>query len=1327
VRSALAKPYRVAVLAADVALDGADHVFQREASALAWVAAIELLQRHPAVAVLDADATPLEPVDGHYAPRGANRGARCDDAVYAPSRRDELVWLEVSLAARTSSVRLHGTRAGGAAQTFEGAGRTLGDQLHNALSAWATARELGSFPRRADPASGEEVAVAVRVVAPLLVEQARLGRVAPRATTAPLAAEPDDAAVTALRLDGAAVLAELDGDDEARRKQVRLTAARLPAAWRVAALRLVELALGDDLADAILAVDPEHPQALLRASERHGEPAVLRRVLASAPCWSAAYVALAGGPPTSDADEFERVAAAAFAAVCRPGDAEVGAAVARRLADAGRTDEAVRIVAVTARDDLALELHARTGRAGAYVAAALRALAAHGAGESAAPVDPAVVAVELRVAAALAAVGRRDDAIALATRRLVDHELAWPREVRALAAWRDDARERGLATARAAGFRGDDAGAVAAFATAAPTTAADLALLLDALVALGREDEVVLAHAEHGALGGGDGGAVVRLAAACALMAAGEWRRGLDEMWRVALTEPGRDEHVALARCGIFLACAPLPVIEAALAERLAVGAPMLARRMARDVADFTPAAAKSGVVARALGKVTAVDFDAGWLAGFAQDTRSRRALDAVFADATVAKPDDELARADTLVNRWVEAVHAEVASDADLAQAACYAAGQALARYLAATTRPPSVIAGALRTVAAEALALARRLAGAVTDRDARAVLAAVDTPLRRADRWLGYAWLGSVERALALDERSRGELAGFARDLPTVASRLLGPEEAAMLAMAVARLHRDRPDGWAATCTAHAMRLAMHTGRTGADEWADAVAAQHAARQLEVDDAIDQLHVACYLAEGSSPAPCVHAARVLFGVGRAPAALAALCAGLGAATPAWRDANLAGIAEAWGGSKLDVPFPFDKVAAGVFDALSAGEHARAEKLARWAIAYDPTNAEAQRNLGLALAHQGKVADAMRHLVRGTRDQAAQVLAGVLYQAGKLADAMAVLDYASRSYTRADQWLGYAGIAYAAMDNPRTAAAYRRAHALDPASLDPGQLNAFAGVLGEVGDHAGCARIAGALLAVAGDDAMWKSSAWNHLASAALGEGRFDDAIAHAERAIAANPVAANAPAFAATLSRARARQHVAAPPLALPKQQRDPVFAQLDGGNLAAVAARLADEVERARSDWRLRRTALAAARYRDDGLRCVEVGRAARAAGFATLADTIGQVDRDAVIARALALRVREQAMFPRDPVPTATRTVAAAPAFVDRVVVPTSQITRAKDYVALLRALAALQPRDALVEFGLDEAAFEEVARAWSAAFAEDPALVEVIAAGLIERR
>src|SRR5262249_59502217 len=118
--------------------------------------------------------------------------------------------------------------------------------------------------------------------------------------------------------------------------------------------------------------------------------------------------------------------------------------------------------------------------------------------------------------------------------------------------------------------------------------------------------------------------------------------------------------------------------------------------------------------------------------------------------------------------------------------------------------------------------------------------------------------------------------------------------------------------------------------------------------------------------------------------------------------------------------------------------------------------------------------AQQGKSPEARHHLMRSPPEQATQILCGPLYQIGTLDDAMTVLDYASRWYVRADQWLIYGGIAYAAMDNPRTVRAYALAYQLDPAALDASQLNAYAPLLHQLGDHPTCETIAQHLLPLA-------------------------------------------------------------------------------------------------------------------------------------------------------------------------------------------------------------------------------------------------------------
>ena len=1391
---ALRKPHRVAFLVPELAVEGADAPNALEAGLLLWVACIEACQRHPGLAVYDAESTPLVSQDGHFTPHHARPGATPTDSFYGPARRDELAWLELALP-RTSAVRLHTLARDGKHETFDALGRNVGEQIHQVIERWLAARGLGALPRRFEAAEAADLLAAVRVLAPVLSEQARayvqledhawtmtvdagaadrtdLGDVELGGGSGP--AGPAAPAAPAASADPAAGGERLAGPSAPSRRIGRALAARLSATLKAAALRLLVLALREDLTDLVLAVDPEQPQALFdrfRATVARGRDyALLRRIVASAPCWARPYGELvdddsvdpgaAGQAPPS---ELETVAGAGLAAMCRPGQLDVLETAADRLDDNGRVDEGIRLLerAVALHHGSSgahialVNLHRRTDRQGAWLAQAQRSGHLHGC-----PMDPFLpwypdqIQIDLLVADALLHVGRLDEAIALRANRLEGREASWPRHARILANWRKDPRFVARCYAREGYLRGDPARAVEGFGRVEPHDAVEVATFLDALVAMGREDEVVLAWSQFG-LGKQLTEPVARLAAARCLLAAGEWRRGVEELWRVELTEPGRDDQAAIARAGRLLSCAPLEVLEAALGERVANGASTLARRMARDIADFAPDAARSSIVLRALGKLVPVEFDPAWLAGFPVATRSRRAIDALFADHVGPSATDRprpadpragaLARADHLVNRWLEVVFAEAGEDDDagLAQAAAYAGAQALGRYLAATTRAPSPLAGGYRAVAAEALALVWRHRRSLGDREARAVLGVLDPLLRRVDRWVGSQWLGTVERSCAIDERASGDVAGFAREHATAAARILGPEETAVLSASVARLHRVRPDGWASAVAAQAGRLASHTGYAGAEEWADALAAQLAALELERDDAIDGLHTACYLAEGKTARPCMHAARALLAAGRPPAAFSVLCAGLGAAgtDDAWRAEQVASLAAAWKRATIDVPLELDAIAAQMFEALQKAEPARAEKLGRFAVATDPRNAEAHRNLGIALAQQGKIPEALHHLMRGTPEQATQILGGLLYQNGKLGDAMAVLDYASRWYVRADQWLTYGGIAYAAMDNPRTVRAYAIAYQLDPDAFDPSQLNAYAGVLDEVGDHTTCERIARQLLRVAGDDLVWKTHAWAHLACVAGSQHDFDRAVELAQQAVDQNPVPETAAGFAATLERVRAR--ITSPPavLAPPGTLREPVFHLLEAGDFAAASAMIGD------ASWRVRRAALAATRFRFASENDVDVTPRARAAATAALAETTGLVDREAAVTRDLALAIREQAYFARDPVPRLgdrmTRDAfyhefrarggvvlgdaAPAPAkFVDRVVVPDGRLARVSDYVALLRDLAALTPREALAQFDLDDLGYVEVAKAWAAAIEADPTIAQTIAAGLAKR-
>jgi len=142
---ALRKPHRVAFLLPDLTMDGAEVSLEPEAALLLWVALIDVCQRHPGLAVYDPESTPLFPHEGHFAPAHAVIGALPTDAFYASTRRDELLWLELS-APKVGAVRLHTVARDGHKQSFDALGKNLGDQIQQVLTAWLSARGAGPLP-----------------------------------------------------------------------------------------------------------------------------------------------------------------------------------------------------------------------------------------------------------------------------------------------------------------------------------------------------------------------------------------------------------------------------------------------------------------------------------------------------------------------------------------------------------------------------------------------------------------------------------------------------------------------------------------------------------------------------------------------------------------------------------------------------------------------------------------------------------------------------------------------------------------------------------------------------------------------------------------------------------------------------------------------------------------------------------------------------------------------------------------------------------------------------------------------------------------------------
>jgi tetratricopeptide (TPR) repeat protein len=1294
---------RVAILLPELHLDEADRAVEAEAGVLLWSALCETLAPHAGVGLFAPWSMEMTRSGGRWVARRAQRDESTMRELLDGERRDELLWLEV----RGGVVRLHSHAVDGQRRSFDALGHELGAQIAAVLTAWLAERQLAPLARPFAAISLEDLLIAARALAAIDFK-----------ADVPVVADEDDSdEEEQTPEEDSEEQSDEETDDEGadndegeepsappgptREERLAAGIAKLAVPLKTAAISLLAMGLGADDAPHLRALDANHPFA------GNEDP---REALAAWPSSPQALIALAELPAGDGAPSaLERVAAAGQALMHAPGDYRIAVSASSVLSKANLDDEALRAMA-RATDpynspahQALLDRYLGTERLGAWLEQSHRSASVHGCPmDSPWPWTSDQIRIDLACATSLMQCGRLDEAIALRANRLEGREAAWPYHTRILHKWRKDPRFVAWCYAREGYFRGEDGRVIEGFGRIEPDDGIDAGMFLDGLLGVGRDWEVSLAWA-HFVKGRRFASPFSRLAAGRALFAVGHWRDGLEELFFVELRHPSGGHHTQVAHALRLVGAASLDELMAAVDERLEAGARTLASRLARNIADFLPDAADE--LADALHEAER-EFDAAWLDAFPATTRGRAATDALFAELAAAPPTQ--ANADALVNRWREAVVALPADDKPgMAEAHAYVATQALARYL---TAPSSLMTGALRTVAAEAIDGAARVAADLSTPMVEAVFAVLEPAAAAAEQTLALDWLAHFERRLAVDERREDGPA------PRLPERVLTPERLAV--------------------ETNASTHAFATGGVGAVEWADAIAQQ--AGEMSEEDVLDALGSAAFLSIGDDIGPTLHATHALFAAGQGEAAFRTVCAGLAGVKDAFRDKRIESLAAPWKAAQLDVPFSFKAAATEIFNSLQKGNPARAERISQWVLALDSNNAEAHRNAGLAYTQQAKVEAGMEHLMRATRDQATQLLSGVLYHCKHIPQAMAVLDYASRWYTRADQWLTYGGVAYGAMDNPRTVKSYGLAYTLDPDAFDASMLNAYAGVLDEVGDFAMCERVARHLLRVAGEDLTWLTNGWNHLACAFIGQGKLAEAVELAEKAVAQNPLPDNNEPFAKTLGRAKSGEKPVVPPLVPTEPQRPAIYTLVDDSDLQNASAQLGD------ADWRVKRAALRAARYRFGSESRVAVTPRARAAAEQILVESAGSDDVQAALCRSFALEIRAQSDFARDPMPwlgdRMTRenfytefrarggiVLGEAPVqravFVDREVVPGSKIATASAYVSLLRDLASMKPDAALAKHGLDAAAYIEVAKAWAAALDNDAAVVATVEAGL----
>jgi tetratricopeptide (TPR) repeat protein len=1274
---------------------------------------------------------------------------------FEDDRRDEVLWFELALPAARRAT-LHARLWDDREETFEALGGGLSELLQRCLCAWLEARGLPPLGAL-EPFDGAAFLEVCRLLAPVLAQAASAE---PAAAVVP--EPPGEEAGSGLRL------VEGDAVDESPAAAMEEAAAPSatgfaalgvspPAVLAVPFLRVVELCCTVAAHEEILAVDPGNPDALrssflARLGQGRDFPAI-RRVIAAAPGWGKPYLSLRAlegdredeeeaartGAPT----EEEELTAQGWAALCMPANEYALQNYAWSLAERARKPEALRlwerVVALDPKDlDKRLTLmdqQGKVGRLGSWWHTAMqhdRIAEATGCGSGLSAIFGSRERTRIRneLASAYLNVGRMDEAIQILFHSIHGQHDEFPGDAQELEWMQSSPELVARSYAREGHFRGDLGRVLEGFGRAEPEDSADLAMFLEALVATGRAGEAVLAWAH---LGQGQHlrWPLARLAAARALLLTGRTGEAVRELLTVEQGWASHGLDVALCRAWRLAAARPMEEIEAVIEGSTRRAGRRYAALVARHVADFHPGAAGSRALARALGPRAPLAFDEAWLGGFGPDTPARGAVDALFARA-LAADGSEPERADRLVSAWPDSVLTNVRQEdfASTAAATAYVVAQSLARYLAATTGEPGPLCGGLRQVASESLQALGRLRDSLALADLRAILAALE-PGCGLDPWLVDPWLLRLERKLGVEEGVHGRLARVTDGLPGVAALLRGPERVAAEAREAFALGKERPEGWAPRALALFERSGRASDLDFEEPWAGAAAAA-----LSGDDRLDVLQFLAELSEHNA-APAVLAATELFEHGRSEDALEVLCERLGSGGEDWRNEVLEKLQTAWKKGRLDVPLEFKKGAGRMFEALQKGDLATAVRLGRWLRARDPDNAEVHRNLGIAQAGVGDVAGALASFCRATKEQGTQLCSGVLHQQGRVAEAMAVLDYASRWFTRAEQWLTYGGIAYAAMDNPRTVRAYANAYALDPEALDASQLNAYAGILDEVGDWVTCEKMARLEEERAGGDLLWQTCAWHNLACAHIGLGRFDEAIALAKKAVKKNPLPDNAAVFQQTLGRAQARQLPVPPEAAAAGGDAGPFAGYLDG-DLSAGG----DVLQSA--GWPGRRAALLAARFRYDSENALLASPRAVRGAREVLGATDGTVDEEALLTRLLALETRETALFAWDDPPylgdrwTRARfmelfrerggiIVGEAReedlSFEDRQVLGAGPVRTVLEYAALLRAIRG-GPGAALTARGLTLPDYESLCAAWASALAADEELCRTVRKALL---
>ncbi|MEZ4360515.1 MAG: hypothetical protein R3B48_10055 [Kofleriaceae bacterium] len=1171
--------------------------------------------RHPILSVSDFDDERL--FDDHGRPLDVRHADFEDnvDWLFRVGRRHEVLWLELASDERAvRRLKLRARLPGRDGGAWEGRGASLSAQLGHAISAWLQERRLPYLPSP-PPFELLDLRGAASELASVEAAAAQL-----RGTQAP---------------------AELG---------------RVPARLTVAYYRvLAELfpRLGRALDHAILDVEPGHPVArrnLYVAGVLRGDTdrRDILPVVLQAPMYGKPHLSVWGEPFAADRPvEGMGVRHQGIAASLMPSNPYACHNYSLQLAEKGRVEESYRWAdraSVVGPDFGSAQLDCvrrlrQAGRPGhAYAEGQYRCRdilerAAEGElppGEAHAPHHAALLLAFVHLD-----IGRLDEAIALADDALAKlpddpatlEAFGWAQK--RVAHWKRDPWLLARAYAAEGFHRGDPGRAVSGFMRGRLSDSEDLAMLIDALVTLGRQDEALIAFRHYQGIDSeaivGDGKA--RLAAAKAMMIAGQLFDAMEQIQIVQLRRNQSRFESEINRLLRLACCWSTPEWEQVIERRLDQGATHLAQLAARDLADFLPDF-DTPLVREALGLRRPFALDPAWLTEFAAELPEAGDSARVILERLQLPNDDALRTADTLAQEWWVTLVASSRDREAHAAGAMLALGVALARYLASASGPPTPISGAYRHVATEALYVVRRARYHLAPKAIHALLRLLDR-LVFCPEWLLDTWLLRVERALDIEAEHGSYVTDLLADLPLVKRLFRGDERIGWELRLAHDLARDPSQYEAAAALFERVSRAIEGG--------SAAAAWSAAAESSPTPAafIDVHWIAAVANPTGVAAPWMRLARYLFDDGLAEEACEAACRGVATLAVEERVAALTTLEARWGASELPIPFAATSAYDQGLQAASAGDVEVAARHLRWASAQEPGNTTYVERYAMCLVQRDQPDEAVRALARVQRGEAPYLIGKAFLETGRPELALSVLRYASKRFRTPEAWQTLAAAAADAGEYRIASTALR--HAIDAgAQLDVDLLSRYAIALMRVGEFPACEAIATQLIGRAGGDPDAKRVGLHCMARALAGQGRHLDAHAYAKSALELAVTAEQTRELDETMGRIIAQEAMPVRRGAEDSEERR-AFAALAAGDFDTAAEELEGE------SWLRVRAALAATEFRPLEESGVPVAAAAIEAAKHVLLRSVGVLGVDGALCRIRALRILDNAFVQIDPPP------------------------------------------------------------------------------------